>query len=85
MQPVGDRDFASNREGGNLVIRQIQAAQQEPFLSVDARQGMGTGMVGGTLSFSSCVSFALESLPGSPRGTPSAPLLSAPVMAVPLC
>lgn len=34
-QPVGDSDFASKGEGGNLVIRQLQgqsqAAQREPF------------------------------------------------------
>lgn len=34
MQPVGDGDFASKREERNLVIRQIQAAQQELFLAV---------------------------------------------------
>ena len=38
MQPVGDGDFASKREGRSLVIRQIQAAQQELFLAVGARQ-----------------------------------------------
>lgn len=36
MQPVGDGDFASKREGRSLVIRQIQAAQQELFLAVGA-------------------------------------------------
>ncbi|CAI9176701.1 unnamed protein product [Rangifer tarandus platyrhynchus] len=40
MQPVGDGDFASKREGRSLVIRQIQAAQQELFLAVGARQGL---------------------------------------------
>ena len=36
MQPVGDGDFASKREGRSLVIRQIQAARQELFLAVGA-------------------------------------------------
>uniref|UniRef100_A0A4W2H9G2 Coiled-coil domain containing 9B n=1 Tax=Bos indicus x Bos taurus TaxID=30522 RepID=A0A4W2H9G2_BOBOX len=40
MQPVGDGNFASKREGRSLVIRQIQAAQQELFLAVGARQGL---------------------------------------------
>lgn len=78
MQPVGDSDFASKREGGNLVIRQIQAAQTEPFLNVGAQQGTGTGMVVGALPFSSRVPLAPEPLPGSPRGNPlcSPPLCS---------
>lgn len=40
MQPVGNGDFASKREGINLIILQIQAAQQL-FLAVGARQGLG--------------------------------------------
>lgn len=40
MQPVGNGDFASKREGINLIIWKIQAAQQL-FLAVGARQGLG--------------------------------------------
>lgn len=79
MQPVGDGDFASKREGRSLVIRQIQAARQELFLAVGARQGLK--MVVGAqrepshrcvqrwacLSFSSGVPFAPKPLPGSPH------------------
>lgn len=61
-KPVGDSDFASKGEGGNLVIRQIPAAQQEPFFNVGARQGTGTGMVVGTLPFSSREPFAPRDL-----------------------
>lgn len=79
MQPVGDGNFASKREGRSLVIRQIQAAQQELFLAVGARQGLK--MVAGAqrepphrcvqrwarLSFSSGVPFAPKPLLGSPH------------------
>lgn len=79
MQPVGDGNFASKREGRSLVIRQIQAAQQELFLAVGARQGLK--MVAGAqrepphrcvqrwarLSFSSGVPFAPKLRLGSPH------------------
>lgn len=79
MQPVGDGAFASKREGRSLVIRQIQAAQQELFLAVGARQVLK--MVVGAqrepshcrvqrwarLSFSLGVPFAPKPLLGSPH------------------
>ncbi|KAJ8776847.1 hypothetical protein J1605_015024 [Eschrichtius robustus] len=37
MQPVGDGDFASKREGRNPCIRQTQAAQQELFLAAGSK------------------------------------------------
>lgn len=74
-KPVGDSDFASKGEGGNLVIRQISAAQQEPFFNVGAPQGTGTGMVVGTLPFSSREPFA----PHPPPPHPPSPCLDLPM------
>lgn len=89
MQPVGDGDFASKREGRSLVIQQIQAARQELFLAVGARQGlkMVVGSPEGTippLCAKVGVPLFLIRCPLCPQ-TPAWISPHSPAVAVPLC
>lgn len=88
MQPVGDGNFASKREGRSLVIRQIQAAQQELFLAVGARRAEdgGRSPEGSTPPLCAKVGtpFFLIGCPLCPQ-TPAWISPHSPAVAVPLC